>query len=102
MYCPGIILTFFLYEVPFEFKPDYVAHKIADYYQQAGIEGVNLHSLRKTFGSILLQNNLADLYAISRLLGHVSVKTTEQYYIDLLDENFRTSVHGLDKIIACL
>lgn len=84
---------------PFTYNPDFVSPKIAKYYKLAGIKGANLHSLRKTFGSLLLQNNKADLYTISRLLGHKSIMTTEKYYVDLLDENYRDSVNGLDEII---
>lgn len=87
-------------ESPFDFKPNYVTHKIADYYREAGIQGANLHSLRKTFGSILLQDGLADLYTVSRLLGHTTVTTTEKYYVDLLDDNYRASVGGLDQALA--
>lgn len=86
-------------KVPFAFNPDFVTHKIADYYRDASIKGANLHSLRKTFGSLLLQNGLADIYTVSRLLGHASVKTTEKYYVDLLDENYRSSVMGLDQVL---
>ncbi len=85
-------------EYPFDFKPDFVSHKIADYYKLAEIEGANLHSLRKTFGSILLQSGSADLYTVSKLLGHASVKTTEKYYVDLLDENYRRPLSSLDSL----
>jgi len=84
---------------PFDFKPDYVSHKIKYYYKLADIEGANLHSLRKTFGSLLLQNGAADLFTVSKLLGHSSVNTTEKYYVDLLDENFYNSVRKLTEII---
>lgn len=86
-------------EYPFEFPPDYVTHKIVKYYKDAEIERANLHSLRKTFGSLLLQNKKADLLTVSKLLGHKSVRTTEKYYVDLLDENYRDSVEGLEEII---
>lgn len=85
-------------ESPFEYKPDFVTHKIAYYYKLANIEGANLHSLRKTFGSILLQSGSADLYTVSKLLGHASVKTTEKYYVDLLDENYRRPLNCLDEM----
>lgn len=84
--------------VPFEYKPDYVTHKLKGYYDTAGIVNANVHSLRKTFGSVILQNKLADLYTVSKLLGHSSVKTTERYYVDLLDENYRTPVQELTNI----
>jgi hypothetical protein len=31
--------------------------------------------------------------------GHVSVKTTEKYYVDLVDDNYKSALDGLDKII---
>jgi len=84
---------------PFPFKKDFVSQKIAKYYKIANIKGANLHSLRKTFGSLLLQNGMADLFTISRLLGHSSVTTTEKYYVDLLQDNLRDSVNGLDNLL---
>ncbi|UCH64076.1 MAG: tyrosine-type recombinase/integrase [Fidelibacterota bacterium] len=59
----------------------------ADKNNAGGIKGADLHSLRKTFGSTLLQNEKTDLYRVSKLLGHASVKTTERYYVDLLDRD---------------
>jgi len=84
---------------PFKFNRDFVSHKIAKYYRKVEIVGANLHSLRKTFGSLLLQNKKADIFTVSRLLGHTSVNTTEKYYVDLLQDNLRDSVNGLDGII---
>ena len=86
-------------QTPFNFKPDFITHKIAKYYKAAEIEGANTHSLRKTFGSLLIQNKKADIYTVSKLLGHASVKTTEKYYIDLIDDNYQTAVDGLDEIL---
>lgn len=84
---------------PFEFSPDFVSHKIVVYYKVAEIKGANLHSLRKTFGSLMIQNDKADLLTVSKLLGHSSIRTTEKYYVDLLDENYRDSVDGLEEIL---
>lgn len=85
--------------VPFDFKPDTVTHKFHEYYKKAGIVEANVHSLRKTFGSLLLQNGGTDLYTVSKLLGHTSIKTTEKYYVDLLDENYSSSVKQLENIL---
>jgi integrase/recombinase XerD len=84
---------------PFTFKPDFVSHKISKYYKMAKINCANLHSLRKTFGSLLIQNGKADLFTVSKLLGHSTLKTTEKYYVDLVHDNLRESVNGLDGII---
>jgi len=84
---------------PFEFKPDYVTHRLADYYKIAGIKGANVHVLRKTFGSLLIQKKLADIFMVSRLLGHSSVHVTESHYVELLKENVEKPVEGLTNII---
>ena len=46
--------------------------------KQAGIEGVTLHDLRRTYASALLDQDV-HLTVISNLLGHNSTKTTERY-----------------------
>ena len=87
-------------EVPFDFKPDFVSHKVPKFAKLAGLKDVNVHALRKTFGSLLIQSGQADLYTVSKLLGHSSIKTTERYYVDLLDENYHKSVRILDTILT--
>ncbi|MFC1620251.1 tyrosine-type recombinase/integrase [Candidatus Neomarinimicrobiota bacterium] len=73
-----------------------MSHKIAEFYKAAGISGANLHSLRKTFGSMHVQNNTADLYKVSKMLGHSSIKTTGTYYVDLVDEDYHEAALALD------
>ena len=41
----------------------------------------------------------ADLYTVSKLLGHTCIRTTEKYYVDLLDENYHSSVKHLEDIL---
>ena len=60
-----------------------------------GIENANIHVLRKTFGSTLCQKKL-DIYTISKLLGHSSVRVTESHYAELLDKDLREGVELLD------
>ena len=87
------------YEFPFSFKTDFVSHKLADYYKIAEIKDANVHVLRKTFGSLLIQKKLADIFMISKLLGHSSVRVTESHYVDLLKENVEKPVEGLTDVI---
>ena len=87
------------YEFPFAFKTDFVSHKLADYYKIAEIKDANVHVLRKTFGSLLIQKKLADIFMISKLLGHSSVRVTESHYVDLLKENVEKPVEGLTDVI---
>ena len=87
------------FEFPFNFKVDYVSHRLADYYVEAGIKNANVHVLRKTFGSLLIQKKLADIYVVSKLLGHSSVRVTETHYVELLKENIDLPVEKLADII---
>ena len=90
------------YEFPLRYGQDHVSHKLRDYYKKAKIKDATLHTLRKTFGSLLLQDGYADIYTISKLLGHSSVKVTEQHYIYLLDENYQSSIDGMEYILKSL
>ena len=82
--------------VPFDLHPDTVTHRIKKYMVDAGIENASVHTLRKTFGSRLLESKAADIYTVSQLLGHSSVLVTERHYIDLLDESYHKAVRSLD------
>lgn len=46
--------------------------------EAAGMEHVNFHDLRHSCASILIASG-ADLFTVSKILGHSSVKTTERY-----------------------
>jgi len=82
-------------EYPFNYNPDFPTKKVQYYYKIAGIKGATLHSLRKTFGSRLLQKG-ESIFMVSKLLGHKSVKTTEQYYADYLNEDYRSATKKLE------
>ena len=84
-------------EYPFNFNYDYMYKKIKKYITDAGIPDGTLHGLRRTFGSKLVQSGV-DIYIVSKLLGHSSVKVTEQAYIHLLDSNLKDSVSILDGV----
>ncbi len=90
------------YEYPFRYGQDHVSHKLRDYYNKAKIMDATLHTLRKTFGSLLLQDGYSDIYTVSKLLGHSSVIVTEQHYIYLLDENYQSSIDGIEYILKSL
>ena len=83
------------HRLPFDFKRDTVSHKIKRYMINAGISEASLHSIRKTFGSKLIESG-TDIYTVSRLLGHYSVMVTERHYISLLDNEYHTAVGALD------
>ena len=89
-------------EYPFRYRPDWVSHKLRLYYKAAKIKNATLHTLRKTFGSLLIQEGHADIYRVSKYLGYSSVKVTERHYIHLLDENYQSCIDGLGTILKSL
>ncbi|MDE2238049.1 MAG: tyrosine-type recombinase/integrase [Elusimicrobia bacterium] len=59
------------------YRADFLTHRFKKFLRGLKIEG-SLHSLRHTFASHLIMKG-ADLYSVSKLLGHASIKTTEIY-----------------------
>ena len=59
------------------------------YLQRIGIEKhISPHTLRNNFAKRCLMAGM-DIYTLSRILGHSSVKVTEQAYLDLTDADIR-------------
>ena len=59
------------------YASDFLTHRFKKFLRGLKIEG-SMHSFRHTFASHLIMNG-ADLYSVSKLLGHASIKTTEIY-----------------------
>jgi len=53
---------------------------------------VSCHTLRRTFGSDLLNRGVR-IEVVSKLLGHADTRTTEQCYAELLDSTVRDEFH---------
>lgn len=58
---------------------------------QCSIEHCGLHGLRHGFGAILLSNGV-DIKIVSKLLGHKSISTTYDIYIDFTKEQVQNAV----------
>ncbi len=54
---------------------------------KAGIENFRIHDLRHSYASFAVNNNV-DLFQVSKLLGHRSIKSTQRY-AHLADETLR-------------
>ncbi|TFB10201.1 site-specific integrase [Candidatus Marinimicrobia bacterium MT.SAG.2] len=72
---------------PFTFSGYQVSGRIKKYYKLAHIENANVHTLRKTCGSLLIQKGV-DIYRVSKWLGHSTVAVTERHYVDLLNSEY--------------
>ena len=66
-----------------DYSKDYVSHKFKKEVRRLGINNARFHDLRRTFGLNLIKQGMS-IYKVSKLLGHKSVKTTEQHYAPLL------------------
>jgi len=60
---------------------------------KAGISAVSPHDLRHSFATRYLQRG-GDIYLLSRILGHSSVKMTETYYVHVTDDDVVTLGHA--------
>ena len=65
------------------YTKDYVSHKFKSEVRRLGIKNARFHDLRRTFGLNLIKQGMS-IYKVSKLLGHKSVRTTEQHYAPLL------------------
>ena len=65
------------------YSKDYVSHKFKKEVRKLGIKDARFHDLRRTFGLNLIKQGMS-IYKVSKLLGHRSVRTTEQHYAPLL------------------
>ena len=65
------------------YSKDYVSHRFKQEVRKLGIKDARFHDLRRTFGLNLIKQGMS-IYKVSKLLGHSSVRTTEQHYAPLL------------------
>lgn len=65
------------------YTPLHLTKYFKKFARKAGVGDAKLHDLRRTFGYNLLMKG-TDIYTVSKLLGHSSVKVTEKHYLPLL------------------
>lgn len=71
--------------------------KLKDWVAKAGIKkNVSFHVARHTFATLALGNG-ADLFTVSKLLGHTKITTT-QIYAKVLDEGRRKAVDAIPEL----
>ena len=65
----------------------------------AGIDGkhITFHTARHTYATLLLTKG-ADLYTVSKLLGHSTIKTT-QIYAEIIDKKKEEAANLLQGLI---
>jgi integrase len=65
------------------YSKDFVSHKFKQEVRKLDIKDARFHDLRRTFGLNLIKQGMS-IYKVSKLLGHSSVRITEQHYAPLL------------------
>jgi integrase len=75
-------------------KPQFVWRVVKRVGERAGVPGLHPHSLRRTFGSTLINEGLR-LEVISKLLGHSSTTITEKAYAELLAATIAREVRAV-------
>ena len=83
-------------EFPFDFNYQNILKKLQIYYEKAGIKNADVHTLRRTFGSRLVQKGVP-IFTVSKLLGHSSVVITEKHYVSLLNSDLEIQIKKLDR-----
>ena len=73
---------------PFPFNASYVGHKVKAILNDAGIDAT-AHDLRDSFVSHLIYLGYP-LEDVSKMAGHSTIKITERYYYEQLDESRRS------------
>ena len=76
------------------FDPTNYKHDFPKLVIAAGLKGIKFKHLRHTYASHLLMSGV-DIYTVSQLLGHSSVKVTEEHYIHLTKDYKKTAVKKL-------
>lgn len=83
------------HEIPFDYDYDWIYRRIKMYYEKADIKDANIHCLRRTFGSLVVQQGIS-IFTVAKLMGHSTVLVTEKHYASLLDKNLREGVDSLN------
>ncbi len=78
-------------------EPRAYQNKFKKYLKQAGIRDINFHSLRHTFATRAVEQNM-DIKTLSEILGHSTVNFTLDRYVH---PSFNLKKQSIEKLAAC-
>lgn len=79
-----------------DYTPNQVSMAFRRRRREAGLpKGISIHTLRATFACHLIAKGV-NIYTVSKLLGHSSVKVTERHYLALDPAHLRDAVNHLN------
>jgi len=67
---------------------------------QLGLVGVNVHSLRHSAATAMLESGVHLKGVVSTLLGHADIRVTADTYAHLSDEVARAALAGLSRVFS--
>ena len=87
----------FLFDFPIVDKKQYISKRFKDTVKIVfgNDSKIHFHNLRGSYGSELIRRG-ANLFSVSKLLGHPSVSVTEKHYIAVQQEELRKTANLLD------
>ena len=71
-----------------EYSGDFITKKFKWNVRRLNIKDARFHDLRRTFGLNLIKAGMP-IFEVSKLLGHKSVKTTQEHYAPLLVDDIK-------------
>jgi len=84
-------------EFPFNFNYDYLYKKYLSYLKAAKVKATGLHTLRRTYGSRLVESGV-DILDVSKMMGHQDIKVTIDHYIKINNEKLHRAASKLNGV----
>ncbi|WP_086350723.1 tyrosine-type recombinase/integrase [Candidatus Enterococcus clewellii] len=78
-------------------EPRVINYRLKKLIEKTGMESFHFHTLRHTFATRCIENNI-DVSSLSRLLGHTSVKLTLDTYTDSLWKKRKEAMETIDSL----
>ncbi len=84
-------------EFPLQFDYHFLYKKYQIYLKAAKVKATGLHTLRRTYGSRLVESGV-DVFDVSKMLGHQDIKVTIQHYIHINNKKLHEAASKLNNV----
>jgi len=84
-------------EFPLQFDYHFLYKKYQIYLKAAKVKATGLHTLRRTYGSRLVERGV-DVFDVSKMLGHQDIKVTIQHYIHINNKKLHEAASKLNNV----
>lgn len=76
-----------------------IAYVLTQVARAAGLPEIHIHGMRHTYAAIMRHHG-TDIATLSRLMGHSDLRTTQQYYGHLYDDDLRRANEPMGRLLA--